>query len=30
MALFHGVDERVPIEGIHFGVDVLENFLRNS
>ena len=30
MALFHGVDERVPIEGIKFGVDVLENFLRNS
>jgi acetylornithine deacetylase/succinyl-diaminopimelate desuccinylase-like protein len=30
MALFHGVDERVPIDGIHFGVDVLENFLRNS
>jgi acetylornithine deacetylase/succinyl-diaminopimelate desuccinylase-like protein len=30
MALFHGVDERVPVDGIHFGVDVLENFLRNS
>jgi len=30
MALFHGADERVPIEGIKFGVDVLENFLRNS
>ena len=30
MALFHGVDERVPIEGIKFGVDVLEDFLRNS
>jgi acetylornithine deacetylase/succinyl-diaminopimelate desuccinylase-like protein len=30
MALFHGVDERVPIDGIHFGVDVLENFLRSS
>ena len=30
MALFHGVDERVPVEGIKFGVDVLEDFLRNS
>jgi acetylornithine deacetylase/succinyl-diaminopimelate desuccinylase-like protein len=30
MALFHGVDERVPVEGIKFGVDVLENFLSNS
>ena len=30
MALFHGVDERVPIEGLKFGVNVLENFLRNS
>jgi acetylornithine deacetylase/succinyl-diaminopimelate desuccinylase-like protein len=30
MALFHGVDERVPIDGIKFGVDVLEDFLRNS
>ena len=30
MALFHGVDERVPIDGIKFGVNVLENFLRNS
>lgn len=30
MALFHGVDERVPVEGLKFGVDVLENFLRNS
>jgi acetylornithine deacetylase/succinyl-diaminopimelate desuccinylase-like protein len=29
MALFHGVDERVPIEGIKFGVNVLEDFLRN-
>jgi len=29
MALFHGVDERVPIEGLKFGVNVLENFLRN-
>jgi acetylornithine deacetylase/succinyl-diaminopimelate desuccinylase-like protein len=30
MALFHGVDERVPVEGIKFGVDVLEDFLSNS
>lgn len=30
MALFHGVDERVPIDGIKFGVNVLEEFLRNS
>jgi acetylornithine deacetylase/succinyl-diaminopimelate desuccinylase-like protein len=29
MALFHGVDERVPIEGIEFGVKVLEEFLEN-
>ena len=30
MALFHGVDERVPIDSLKFGTDVLENFLRNS
>jgi acetylornithine deacetylase/succinyl-diaminopimelate desuccinylase-like protein len=30
MALFHGVDERVPVEGLKFGVNVLESFLRNS
>jgi len=29
MALFHGVDERVPISGLEFGVKVLENFLEN-
>jgi acetylornithine deacetylase/succinyl-diaminopimelate desuccinylase-like protein len=29
-ALFHGVDERVPIEGLQFGVRVLDRFLRNS
>ncbi len=29
MALFHGVDERVPISGLEFGVRVLENFLEN-
>lgn len=28
-ALFHGVDERVPIDSLHFGVRVLEHFLRN-
>jgi hypothetical protein len=27
MALFHGVDERVPIAGIEFGVKVLADFL---
>ena len=30
MALFHGVDERVPIEGLRFGVRVLANFLENA
>ena len=30
MALFHGVDERVPVDGLKFGADVLENFLRNA
>lgn len=30
MALFHGVDERVPVDGIKFGVNVLEEFLRDS
>ena len=30
MALFHGVDERVPVDGLKFGVNVLEEFLRNS
>ena len=29
MALFHGVDERVPISGIDFGVNVLADFLEN-
>ena len=28
-ALFHGVDERVPIEGLKFGVRVLFEFLEN-
>lgn len=29
MSLFHGVDERIPVEGLTFGVHVLENFLEN-
>lgn len=29
MGLFHGVDERVPVDGIIFGLHVLENFLEN-
>jgi acetylornithine deacetylase/succinyl-diaminopimelate desuccinylase-like protein len=29
MALFHGVDERVPISGLEFGVHVLADFLEN-
>ena len=27
--MFHGVDERVPINGLEFGTDVLDHFLRN-
>jgi len=30
MAMFHGVDERVPVAGITFGVRVLKDFLENS
>ncbi len=30
MALFHGVDERVPISGLHFGVNVLKDFMENA
>ncbi len=26
-ALFHGVDERVPVEALHFGVRVLDRFM---
>ena len=26
-ALFHGVDERVPVDALHFGTEVLEHFL---
>ncbi|MER0245841.1 M20/M25/M40 family metallo-hydrolase [Streptomyces sp. HSW2009] len=29
-ALFHGVDERVPVEALHFGVRVLDHFLREA
>ena len=29
MSLFHGVDERVPIEGLRFGVRVLSDFLES-
>jgi acetylornithine deacetylase/succinyl-diaminopimelate desuccinylase-like protein len=26
--MFHGVDERVPVDGLRFGVRVLDRFLR--
>ncbi|GAA4897423.1 acetylornithine deacetylase/succinyl-diaminopimelate desuccinylase-like protein [Stackebrandtia albiflava] len=29
-ALFHGIDERVPVEGLEFGTRVLDRFLSNS
>jgi acetylornithine deacetylase/succinyl-diaminopimelate desuccinylase-like protein len=29
-ALFHGIDERVPVEGLRFGVRVLDRFLTAS
>ena len=29
MAMFHGVDERVPVEGLTFGARVLKDFLEN-
>ncbi|MFF5546613.1 M20/M25/M40 family metallo-hydrolase [Streptomyces olivaceoviridis] len=29
-ALFHGVDERVPVAALHFGVRVLDRFLRTA
>ncbi|MFC5799206.1 M20/M25/M40 family metallo-hydrolase [Streptomyces formicae] len=29
-AMFHGVDERVPVEGLHFGVRVLDHFLKSA
>ncbi|MDL4773963.1 MULTISPECIES: M20/M25/M40 family metallo-hydrolase [Thermomonosporaceae] len=28
--MFHGVDERVPVDGLHFGVRVLDQFLDRS
>ncbi|MBA3489163.1 MAG: M20/M25/M40 family metallo-hydrolase [Longispora sp.] len=28
-SLFHGIDERVPLDGLRFGVDVLDRFFRN-
>jgi acetylornithine deacetylase/succinyl-diaminopimelate desuccinylase-like protein len=28
-ALFHGIDERVPVDALTFGVEVLEHFLEN-
>ena len=30
VAMFHGVDERVPVDGLTFGVRVLKDFLENS
>ncbi len=30
MAMFHGVDERVPVDGLTFGVRTLKDFLENS
>ncbi|UQA92229.1 M20/M25/M40 family metallo-hydrolase [Streptomyces halobius] len=29
-ALFHSVDERVPVDALHFGVRVLDHFLRTA
>ncbi|MFD8723785.1 M20/M25/M40 family metallo-hydrolase [Streptomyces sp. NPDC059629] len=29
-AMFHGVDERVPVDALHFGVRVLDHFLRTA
>ncbi|MFF5232286.1 M20/M25/M40 family metallo-hydrolase [Dactylosporangium sp. NPDC000521] len=29
-ALFHGIDERIPVEGLQFGVRVLDRFLQQS
>ena len=28
--MFHGVDERVPVDALKFGVRVLDRFLRTS
>jgi acetylornithine deacetylase/succinyl-diaminopimelate desuccinylase-like protein len=30
MALFHGINERVPVSAIHFGVEALDRFLRKA
>jgi acetylornithine deacetylase/succinyl-diaminopimelate desuccinylase-like protein len=30
MALFHGIDERVPVTAIHFGVEALDRFLQRA
>ncbi|MFG2641884.1 M20/M25/M40 family metallo-hydrolase [Streptomyces sp. NPDC048370] len=29
-ALFHGVDERVPVDALHFGVRVLDRYLKSA
>jgi acetylornithine deacetylase/succinyl-diaminopimelate desuccinylase-like protein len=29
MPLFHGIDERVPVDALKFGVRVLDRFLSN-
>ncbi|MFI9719735.1 M20/M25/M40 family metallo-hydrolase [Streptomyces sp. NPDC052396] len=29
-ALFHGVDERIPVDGLHFGVRVLDHFVMSG
>jgi acetylornithine deacetylase/succinyl-diaminopimelate desuccinylase-like protein len=29
-AMFHGVDERVPIDALRFGVRVMDTFLRSA
>ncbi|MFI5755030.1 M20/M25/M40 family metallo-hydrolase [Streptomyces sp. NPDC051569] len=29
-ALFHGVDERVPVEALHFGARVLDHYLKSA
>ncbi len=28
--MFHGIDERVPVDGLRFGVRVLDKFLDRS
>jgi len=28
-ALFHGIDERVPVDALRFGAKVMDTFLRN-